>query len=123
MGCRERKRAIARRRSPRARASLSASWRKSNALCLSWEIRCRAEIESFAPPRIVSGSPPRRENTRLLPGAGRHKITAGGLQERRMANLYEILSNAQNGAAIDRLSRQFGLSHDETEQAVAALLP
>lgn len=40
-----------------------------------------------------------------------------------MANLYEILSNAQNGEAIDRLSRQFNLSPEETEQAVAALLP
>jgi hypothetical protein len=40
-----------------------------------------------------------------------------------VANLYEILANAQNGEAIERLSRQFGLSPRETEEAVAALLP
>jgi len=40
-----------------------------------------------------------------------------------MSNLYEILAAAQNGEAIDRLARQFDLTHDEAENAVAALLP
>ena len=34
-----------------------------------------------------------------------------------MSNLYEILANAQNGEAIDRLARQFNLSYDEAENA------
>jgi hypothetical protein len=40
-----------------------------------------------------------------------------------MATLYDILANAQNGEAIERLSRQFGLNPRQTEEAVAALLP
>jgi hypothetical protein len=40
-----------------------------------------------------------------------------------MATLYDILANAQNGEAIERLSRQFGLDPRQTEEAVAALLP
>jgi hypothetical protein len=40
-----------------------------------------------------------------------------------MSNLYEILANAQNGEAIDRLAHQFDLTHEEAENAVAALLP
>lgn len=40
-----------------------------------------------------------------------------------MANLYEILANAQQGQAIDELAREFGLSREQTEAAIAALLP
>ena len=40
-----------------------------------------------------------------------------------MAGLYDVLANAQNGEAIDRLARQFGLSPQQAEEAVAALLP
>ena len=40
-----------------------------------------------------------------------------------MANLYEILADAQNGEAMSELGRQFGLSPQQTQAAVAALLP
>lgn len=40
-----------------------------------------------------------------------------------MPGLYDVLANAQQGEAIDRLARQFGLSPQQVEQAVAALLP
>jgi hypothetical protein len=40
-----------------------------------------------------------------------------------MANLYEILGNAEGGEAMTMLSRQFGLTSEETQAAVTALLP
>jgi hypothetical protein len=40
-----------------------------------------------------------------------------------MPNLYEVLADAQNGAAMAELSREFGLSAQQTQAAVAALLP
>jgi hypothetical protein len=40
-----------------------------------------------------------------------------------MANLYDILAGSQNGQAIVELGRAFGLSQEQTESAVAALLP
>jgi hypothetical protein len=40
-----------------------------------------------------------------------------------MANLYEILANAQGGQAMALLGREFDLSPKETEAAVTALLP
>ena len=40
-----------------------------------------------------------------------------------MANLYDILANAQHGDAIAELSDQFGLTPQQTQAAVAALLP
>ena len=40
-----------------------------------------------------------------------------------MANLYEILADAQNGEAMSELGRRFGLSPQQTQAAVAALLP
>ena len=40
-----------------------------------------------------------------------------------MANLYEILANAQGGRAMAILGREFELTSEETEAAVAALLP
>ena len=40
-----------------------------------------------------------------------------------MANLYEVLADAQNGEAMSELGRQFGLSPQQTQAAVAALLP
>jgi hypothetical protein len=40
-----------------------------------------------------------------------------------MANLYDILGNAEGGEAMAMLSREFGLTPGETEAAVAALLP
>jgi hypothetical protein len=38
-------------------------------------------------------------------------------------NLYDMLMNAQNGRGMDQLARQFGLSHQQTQAAVEALLP
>lgn len=38
-------------------------------------------------------------------------------------NLYDMLANAQNGQAMDQLARQFGLSQQQTQAAVEALLP
>lgn len=40
-----------------------------------------------------------------------------------MANLYEVLADAQNGEAIAELGREFALSSHQTQAAVAALLP
>jgi hypothetical protein len=40
-----------------------------------------------------------------------------------MANLYEVLADAQNGEAMSELGQQFGLSPQQTQAAVAALLP
>jgi hypothetical protein len=40
-----------------------------------------------------------------------------------MANLYEILANAEGGQALAMLGRQFGLTSEQTEAAVTALLP
>jgi len=38
-------------------------------------------------------------------------------------NLFDIMRNAQSGAAFDNLGRQFGLSPQDTQRAVEALLP
>ena len=40
-----------------------------------------------------------------------------------MPNLYDVLGDAQNGDAMAELSREFGLSAQQTQAAVAALLP
>ena len=40
-----------------------------------------------------------------------------------MANLYEILAEAQNGEALTEIGRAYGLTQQQTEAAVAALLP
>ena len=40
-----------------------------------------------------------------------------------MANLSEVLADAQNGDAITELGRKYGLSAQQTQAAVAALLP
>jgi hypothetical protein len=40
-----------------------------------------------------------------------------------MANLYDILASAQQGDALTELSDQFGLTPQQTQAAVAALLP
>ena len=40
-----------------------------------------------------------------------------------MANLYEVVAVAQNGEAMTELGREFGLSPQQTQAAVAALLP
>ena len=40
-----------------------------------------------------------------------------------MANLYEILADAQQGEAMTELGREFGLTSQQTQAAVMALLP
>lgn len=40
-----------------------------------------------------------------------------------MVNLFDIMRQAQGGAAFDNLGRQFGLPADQTQRAVEALLP
>src|SRR6185437_7909446 len=40
-----------------------------------------------------------------------------------MANLYEVLAGAQQGKAMFGLGREFGLSPQQTQAAVMALLP
>jgi len=40
-----------------------------------------------------------------------------------MANLYDVLANAQNGEAMTAVGREFGLSPQQTQAAVASLLP
>ncbi len=38
-------------------------------------------------------------------------------------NLFDMLTNAQNGQGMDQIARQFGLSQQQTQAAVEALLP
>lgn len=40
-----------------------------------------------------------------------------------MFNLFEMMRNAQGGAAFDNMARQFGLSPQDAQRAVEALLP
>lgn len=40
-----------------------------------------------------------------------------------MTNLFDLMRQAQGGAAFDNFSKAFGLSLDETQKAVAALVP
>lgn len=40
-----------------------------------------------------------------------------------MASLYDMLANAQGGQGMEMLARQFGLSQQQTQAAVEALLP
>ena len=40
-----------------------------------------------------------------------------------MLPLYDMLSNAGNGAAVDQMARQFGLSRKQAEEAMEALMP
>ena len=40
-----------------------------------------------------------------------------------MFNLYQILLAAQGGQAVDNLAQRFGLSHDQADGAVKALIP
>ena len=40
-----------------------------------------------------------------------------------MTNLYEMMLQAQNGQAMQNLARQYGLSMQQTQNAVEALLP
>lgn len=43
--------------------------------------------------------------------------------ETRMVHLFDIMKQAQSGAAMDNIGRQFGLSIEQTQRAVEALLP
>jgi len=40
-----------------------------------------------------------------------------------MLPLFDMLANAQNGNALDQMARQFGLSQQQTQEALAALMP
>lgn len=40
-----------------------------------------------------------------------------------MNNLFDIMMQAQNGGAVDTLGRQFGLSKEQTEQALELMMP
>ncbi|MDP3256271.1 DUF937 domain-containing protein, partial [Bosea sp. (in: a-proteobacteria)] len=40
-----------------------------------------------------------------------------------MMNLYEMMQQAQNGQAMENLARQYGLSRQQTQAAIEALLP
>jgi hypothetical protein len=40
-----------------------------------------------------------------------------------MLNLFDMLNQSQNGQGIDQLARQFGLSQQQAQQAVQALMP
>jgi hypothetical protein len=40
-----------------------------------------------------------------------------------MVNLFDIVRQAQSGSAMDNLGRQFGLSFEQTQRAMEALLP
>ena len=38
-------------------------------------------------------------------------------------NVFDLMRQAQGGAAFDTMARQFGLNPDQTQRAMAALLP
>src|SRR5690606_10837476 len=40
-----------------------------------------------------------------------------------MLPLFDMLANAQNGNAINQMARQFGLSQQQAQEAMAALMP
>jgi hypothetical protein len=40
-----------------------------------------------------------------------------------MQSLFDMLTSAQNGAAVEQMARQFGLSQKQAEQAMEALMP
>jgi hypothetical protein len=40
-----------------------------------------------------------------------------------MLNLFDMLNQSQNGQGIDQLARQFGLSQQQAQQAIEALMP
>lgn len=40
-----------------------------------------------------------------------------------MSSLFDMLANAQNGGAMQQMARQFGLSSQQTQDAIEALLP
>ena len=40
-----------------------------------------------------------------------------------MQSLFDMLTSAQNGAAVEQMARQFGLSRQQTESAMEALMP
>ncbi|HTJ03402.1 MAG TPA: DUF937 domain-containing protein, partial [Methylovirgula sp.] len=40
-----------------------------------------------------------------------------------MFNLSEIINNAQGGKAVDNLAQQFGITPDQAQSAVQALIP
>lgn len=40
-----------------------------------------------------------------------------------MLNLFDMLANAQNGNAVDQMARQYGLSQQQIQDAMAALMP
>ena len=40
-----------------------------------------------------------------------------------MQSLFDMLTSAQNGAAVEQMARQFGLSRQQTEAAMEALMP
>src|SRR5690606_22352029 len=99
--------------------------------CVPWQ------FASNPPRRLrgVCGPMYRRDASRATPCAAwlplalrasltRPKIALGRIRTgATMAGLYDVLASAQNGEAIDRLARQFGLSPQQAEEAVAALLP
>jgi hypothetical protein len=43
--------------------------------------------------------------------------------EAQMMNLFEMMQSAQNGQAMQNLARQYGLSQQQTQSAIDALLP
>jgi hypothetical protein len=44
-------------------------------------------------------------------------------EESPMQTLFEMMTSAQNGAAVDEIARRFGLSRQQTEAAMEALMP
>lgn len=40
-----------------------------------------------------------------------------------MNNLFEMMMQAQDGSAMDTLGKQFGLSQEQTEQALELMMP
>ena len=62
------------------------------------------------------------ESTAGLMFTCRHAAPEGGARL-HMFNMFDMLNQAQNGAAMENLSRQFGLHPDQTKKAVEALMP
>ena len=59
--------------------------------------------------------------TAASPGASLHR--SHSREETTMNNLFDIMMQAQNGQAVDNISRQFGLSREQTERAIELMMP
>src|SRR5690606_23052954 len=62
-------------------------------------------------------------NSPIESGAIALRSLGSTTRENAMSSLFDMLTSAQNGQAIQQMARQFGLSQQQVEAALEALLP